>query len=136
MNTISVHSTRHHSLDEFLSLNGFEVEEVDTQVYRVIRDDELPVFLSITDSSLYFSVDLGNISDVASAELYQALLDLNTEIQPVSFGIDSTNAEDPRLVLVESRISGDLSDEELLSVFSALELATDQAEALLSSYLK
>ena len=116
-------------------MHGFEVEAMDVGVSRVSRDDELPVYIHIDEQSLYFNLDLGSISSIADAELYFKLLDLNTEIQPVSFGIDTTNPEDPRLVLVESRVTGDLSDQELLSVFDALELATDRAEALLAPYL-
>lgn len=134
--TINIYTTRQDNLEEFLPLHGFEVETINEKVYRVSREDELPVYVHADEQSLYFSVDLGNISGIGDTELYFKLLDLNTEIQPVSFGIDTTNADDPRLVLVESRITGDLSDQELLSVFDAFELATDRAETLLASYLK
>lgn len=135
MKAITVHTIRQENLEDFLLMHGFEVKAMDGGVSRVSRDDELPVYIHIDEQSLYFNLDLGNISSIADAELYFKLLDLNTEIQPVSFGIDTTNPEDPRLVLVESRVTGDLSDQELLSVFDALELATDRAEALLAPYL-
>ena len=92
--------------------------------------------LFINGSNLYFEVDLGNVSSFADAEFYFKILDLNTEIQPVSFGINNTNTNDPRLVLVESRDGGDLNDDELLSVFDALELAVDRAEELLTAKMK
>ena len=133
MKAITVHTIRQENLEDFLLMHGFEVEAMDVGVSRVSRDDELPVYIHIDEQSLYFNLDLGSISSIADAELYFKLLDLNTEIQPVSFGIDTTN-QDPRLVLVESRVTGDLSDQELLSVFDALELATDRRKHF-GSYL-
>jgi hypothetical protein len=53
----------------------------------------------------------------------------------VGFGINNTNPEDPRLVLIESRETGSLDDHEMLSVFAALELAADKAETLLEKYM-
>jgi hypothetical protein len=61
---------------------------------------------------------------------------LNTEILPVSIGINSTNASDPRLVLVESRETENLDDNEMLNVFTALEIAVDKVEGVLKEYLK
>ena len=136
MNLPIIHSTRSDTLLDFLQIKGMEVEEIETNIYRVVRDGELPVFLNIGDEVLSFEVDLGSISGIEGEGIFKALLECNTQIQPVSFGLDHTNPEDPRLVLLESRVIGDLSDSEILSVFDALELATDQAEQLLSNYLK
>ena len=134
MHLPNIHSSRSFPFTEYLTLNGFEVETLEDSIFRVVRDSELPVYISITEESLFFEVDAGSIANIASAELYKELLELNTEILPVSFGIDDTG-EGPRLLLVESRVFGDLSENELLSVFTALELAVDRAEALLSKYL-
>lgn len=131
-----IHSTRTDTLVDFLQLKGMEVEAIEDKIYRVVRDGELPVFLNIGEEVLSFEVDLGSIAGIRSEDLYKNLLDCNTQIQPVSFGLDNTNPEDPRLVLLESRVIGDLSDREVLSVFDALELATDKAENLLAPYLK
>lgn len=132
MKEIIVKTQNHEELNRLLVLNDIQVEELDNDIIAATREDELPVFIKKGDKDIYFEVDLGNISAIASQELYFKLLDLNTEILPVSFGINNSNPEDPRLVLVESRETGDLSAEEVLSVFDALELATDRAEALLS----
>jgi hypothetical protein len=64
------------------------------------------------------------------------VLDLNTEIQPVSAGIDTSNPDDVRLVLVESREASTLDDNELLAVFDAMELAVDRLEVLIQENLK
>ncbi|MGJ8640468.1 MAG: CesT family type III secretion system chaperone [Opitutaceae bacterium] len=135
MSNVTIKIEKKEEFSRFLSLNGFDVENLDNDVYRVCRADELPVFVKIDEQNIYFEVDLGNISEIASQDLYFKLLDLNTEILPVSFGINNTNTEDPRLVLVESRETGDLNDNETLSVFDALELAVDKAEALLNTAL-
>lgn len=132
---VYVASRKQEELFRFLELNNFIVEDLDNAVYKVTREDELPVFLKVGEGTIYFEVDLGNISKFADKDFYFQLLDINTEIQPVSFGINNTNPEDPRVVLVESRVTGDLNDHELLSVFDALELAVDKAEALLAKYI-
>ena len=132
MKHLLIATRRTEELKPFLELNGFEVEEVGEDIYKVTRESELPVYLSVYGNNMYFELDLGNIKEIAGEDLYFSLLDLNTEILPVSFGINNSNPDDPRLVLVESRETGDLSDQELLAVFDALELATDKAEVLLS----
>ncbi len=136
MEQVIITSSQREDLVTFLKLNGFEVETVADNLYRVVRDEELPVYLNVNNGKLYFEIDLGNIEAVADKQLYHDLLDLNTEIQPVAFGINRANPEDPRLVLVESREAENLDSNELLSVFTALELAVDQAEKLLAAYLR
>ena len=135
MNNVLVATRRSEELVPFLELNGFAVESVSDTIHKVTRDGELPVFVSAEEKNMYFEVDLGNISEFANQELYFKLLDMNTEVLPVSFAINNSNPQDPRLVLVESRETMDLSDQELLAVFDALELAVDRAESLLSEYL-
>ena len=122
-------------LVSFLEFNEFSVTARDNNVYRVERDGELPVFINIDGGHIYFEVDLGNISEFSNEKLYHDLLDLNTEILPVAFGLNRTNPDDPRLVLVESRESENLDSNEILRVFTSLELAVDRAETLLADYL-
>ena len=131
--SIQVHIRKEEDLITFLGIHDFQVDDLKDGVYRVVRADELPVFLKVSENSIYFEVDLGNISELADEKFYFNLLDMNTEILPVSFGINNSNPEDPHLVLVETRETGDLNDHELLSVFDALELAADKAEVFLSS---
>jgi len=133
MKEVVIKIEKEEEFSRFLLLNDFDVEELGNNVYRVTRDDELPVFVKVGDEALYFEVDLGNLHAFGDASLHFKLLNLNTEILPVSFGINNSNPEDPRLVLVESRETGSLNDHEILSVFDALELAVDRAEELLSS---
>ena len=136
MNSVMIASRKETDIVTFLEFNEYDVEKINDTILRVSRPEELPVFVSINDNNMYFEVDLGDINSVADKDLLFKLLDLNTEILPVSFGINNSNPDDPRLVLVESRETGDLNDQELLAVFDALELATDKAEILLAEYIK
>jgi len=136
MEAVQIISSTTKNMREYLELNNFVVEDLADNIYKVTRESELPVFINITGQTVYFELDLGNVSDIASQDLYFKLLDLNTEILPVCFGINNTNPDDPHLVLVESRETQNLDDHELLSVFDALELATDRAEGLLSTLLE
>ncbi len=133
--SINIQIRKEEELTRFLEIHNFQVDDLGNGVYRVIRDNELPIFINVSESNIYFELDLGNISELASQEFYFNLLDLNTEILPVSFGINNSNPDDPRLVLVETHETCHLSDNELLSVFDAVELAADKAEKLLSSYI-
>ena len=136
MTEVFIKSHKQEELVRFLEMNDFVVEDLGDSVFKITRDSELPVFLSVAETNLYFEVDLGNISGIADKDFYFHLLDMNTEILPVSFGINNTNPDDPRLVLVESRESQNLNDHEILSVFDALELAVDRAETFLGKYVK
>jgi len=135
MTNVQIASRREVELIQFLQLNNCNVDVLGHDLYMVTRDEELPVFVHVSGTNMYFEVDLGNVSEVADKEIYFKLLDMNTEILPVSFGINNTNPEDPRLVLVESRETDDLSDQELLAVFDAMELAVDKAESFLSQFV-
>jgi hypothetical protein len=132
MKKVLIKLQREDELARFLESNGFDVEELSNDVFRAQRQDELPVFLKVDERQIYFEVDLGNIDSIVSQDLLLSLLALNTEILPVSVGLDLTESNDRRLVLVESRETSDLCDQELLAVFDALELAVDRVTELLS----
>ena len=135
MSTPKIKLQREEDLSRFLQSHNFNVDDLGENVLRVQREDELPVFLKIDDKQIYFEVDLGKVEEVASLEFYATLLDLNTEVLPVSFGLDTSNPEDVRLVLVESRETGDLCDDEILAVFDALELAVDRVQPVITQAL-
>ena len=132
MNKVLIKLQREDELARFLESNGFVVDELANDVFRVQRGDELPAYLKVDDKQIYFEVDLGNIEAIINQDLLLTLLSLNTEILPVSVGLDTSNPADRRLVLVESRETHDLCDQELLAVFDALELAVDRVTEILS----
>jgi hypothetical protein len=133
---IVVKSTRALSLEEFLTEHDFFVEKIQDEVITARRSEESPVFISTGESTMFFQVDLGSVAGIATQELYFRLLDLNTEILPVSLGIDTTNGDDPRLVLIESRETVNLDANEVLAVLDAMEIAIDKVAALLGDTMR
>lgn len=119
----------------YLQDADYDVEQVTDSVMKVARPGELPVFIHCRENSLYFEVDLGSLAGLAGQSLFMDLLDLNTEILPVSVGIDSTEPGDPHLVLLESREADNLDENELMSVLGALELAADKVTVVLSKHV-
>ena len=136
MSDILIRDLHYSTLEDFLNDNDFFVEKASENILKVNRSQEQPVYLNRQDKTIYFSVDLGSIKGLGSENLYFKLLDLNTEILPVSIGVDTTEALDPRLVLVESREFSNIDSNELLSVFDAFEIAIDKVEGLLSGFIK
>lgn len=134
--TVYVRTKNEIAVPEFLREQGYEIEQLADNICRIEREGELPVFLNVTGGLLFFQVDLGNVDSLASEEFYYKLLDLNTEILPVSIGIDSTNPEDKRLVIVESREIENLDDNELMMILNGFEIAAAKTEILISEYLK
>jgi uncharacterized protein YjfI (DUF2170 family) len=132
---ITIASRKSEGFEEFLELHGFAVEDLGDENFSVVREDELTVMVNVTDGVMRFQVNICPTSNIDTKELYFKFLDLNTEILPVSFGVDSTDQDSPQLVLTESRRLGDLSSDELLGVFDSLELATDRAEEVLTQSL-
>lgn len=123
------------SFKDILEENDFEVEKVTETVTKVTRLGEMPVYIHADGNNLYFEMDLGSVAGLGGQQLFMDLLDVNTEILPVSVGIDSTTPEDPRLVLLESREAENLDENELLSVLNALELATDKVAEIIKKYV-
>ncbi len=136
MNDLSIRAIANINIFEFLSDRGFFVEQLTQTVAKVSREGEIPVYISVDGNTIFFQMDLGGVAEIAGVEVYARLLDLNTRILPVSVGIDNSNPEDARLVLVESREMKNLDDNQLLGVLYAFELATDKVELVLADYVK
>jgi len=134
--SVSVQQRTRVPLEEFLMTSDFLVERITDSVLQVSRENEMPVFVHINEHILYFEVDLGGVDAGTNREVLFKLLDLNTEILPVSVGIDTANPDDLRLVLVESRETANLDSNELLSVFNAMEIAAEKVENLLRQFIK
>lgn len=131
MQNINIKTNSVEPIVEFFSLRDFFVEELTANMIKVNRSDEEPIIIAYNNDRIYFEMDLGALSGDENHELFFQLLDINTEILPVSVGINSVGAGKPRLVLVESRKVSDLSESELLEVISALEIAEDRIVKLL-----
>jgi len=133
---LMVHKREAVPFAQFLEDADFEVTQVTENVLQATRLNEQPVYINHKHGSLYFEVDLGGIDGIDTKDLLFALLDLNTEILPVSVGIDSSHADDPRLVLVESREADNLDENELLAVISALEIGVEKVMATLGKHIQ
>ena len=107
----------------FLSNQGYNI--TDQGAVLLLENDELNIGGLITDEQIEFVIDLCSINDLDKSklqEIYEKILDENTEILPSSFGIDSGNPEDKRLVLVDSLAIENLDKNELLLTLDALTL--------------
>ena len=125
---------------EFLKQEGFEVSDKEDGNVLVISDeDDFTIFSVINDSQIELMVDICGENDLMPDKLlgaYTMLLDMNTEIQPTCYGIDSTEKEDPRIVLVDSLALEDLDASELQLSLSSIARNTVNAVEILTPYLK
>ena len=121
----------------FLSNQGYNI--TDRGAVLLLENDELNIGSLITSEQIEFVIDLCGINDLDKnklQEIYEKILDENTEILPSSFGIDSGNPQDKRLVLVDSLAIENLDENELLLTLDALALNVIDAYDLLEKYLK
>ena len=121
----------------FLSNQGYNI--TNRGAVLLLENDELNIGGLITDEQIEFVIDLCGINDLDKnklQEIYEKILDENTEILPSSFGIDSGNPQDKRLVLVDSLAIENLDENELLLTLDALALNVIDAYDLLEKYLK
>ena len=121
----------------FLSNQGYNI--TDRGAVLLLENDELNIGGVITGEQIEFVIDLCGIHDLDQnklQEIYEQILDENTEILPSSFGIDSGDPKDKRLVLVDSLAIENLDGNELLLTLDALALNVIDAYDLLEKYLK
>ena len=121
----------------FLSNQGYNI--TDRGAVLLLENDEVNIGSLITGEQIEFVIDLCGINDLDKnklQEIYEKILDENSEILPSSFGIDSGNPQDKRLVLVDSLAIENLDENELLLTLDALALNVIDAYDLLEKYLK
>ena len=134
MEEIKVRTVIETGLGEFLQSHNYGFHEVSADV-SVIKRGELEIFLKKDSGTLYFECDLGDLTENKKPELLEDLLDLNTEILPVSVGIDKTSSKEARLVLVESREQENLDENEILNVIQTMEVALAKVEVVLGKHI-
>ena len=132
---IKVNVNKKIKLIDFLIEKDFFIESLEANVYKVSKQDSIDVFMKQINNTLFFEMTIGELNEIKSEALLFQLLHLNTEILPVSIGIDTSVNKEGVLVLVESREIENLDDNELLSVFEALEIASTKIEILLKKHL-
>jgi uncharacterized protein YjfI (DUF2170 family) len=128
------------TITEFLEEEGYEVEEQqDGEVLVVTDEDGFTIFAVVTDMQIEFMVDICGESDLKSDNLldaYRMILDQNTEILPTCYGIDTTDPENARIVLVDSLALDNLDANEIQLSLSSLAQNTINAVEILSPYHK
>lgn len=128
------------TITEFLEQEGFEVEEQHEGGILVVTDEDgFTIFAAVTDMQIEFMVDICGESDLQSdkfLEAYRMLLDQNTEILPTCYGIDTTESNNARIVLVDSLALTNLDANELQLSLSSLAQNTINAVEILSPYHK
>ena len=126
------------NITEFLEQEGYEVEEQqDGEVLVVTDEDGFTIFSVVTDMQIEFMVDICGEVDIQNDNLldaYRMLLDQNTEILPTCYGIDTTDPENARIVLVDSLALENLDANELQLSLSSLAQNTINAVEILSPY--
>ena len=121
----------------FIREQGYTAQDKDPLL--VLQDEDgLNIFAVIDDTQIEFMVDLCGVNDLDATnleEIYERILDQNTEILPCCFGIDSDDPNDKRIVLVDSLATENLDDNELLLALDSLAVNVITAHDLLSPYL-
>ena len=106
----------------------------------IIQDEDgLNIFAVVDDTQIEFMVDLCSLTDLDTSkleEIYGKILDQNTEILPTCFGIDSSDSNDPHIVLVDSLATENMDANELLLALDSLAVNVVTAHELLRSYIK
>ena len=122
----------------FVQEQGYTAQDKDPLL--ILQDEDgLTIFAVIDDAQVEFMVDLCGVGDLDEGnleEIYERILDQNTEILPCCFGIDSDDPNDKRIVLVDSLATENLDDNELLLALDSLAVNVITAHDLLSPHIK
>ena len=122
----------------FLDEQGYSVSTED-EILIIQDEDGLNMFAVVDDSQIEFLIDLCSVNDLDTSkleEIYGKILDQNTEILPTCFGIDSSEPDDQRIVLVDSLATENMDSNELLLALDSLAVNVVTAHELLLPYLK
>ena len=122
----------------FLDEQGYSVSR-EADILIIQDEDGLNMFAAVDDTQVEFMVDLCSINDLDTSkleEIYEKILDQNTEILPTCFGIDSSEPDDHHIVLVDSLATENMDSNELLLALDSLAVNVVTAHELLLPYLK
>ena len=122
----------------FLDEQGYSISTED-DILIIQDEDGLNMFAVVDDTQIEFMIDLCSVNDLDTSkleEIYGKILDQNTEILPTCFGVDSSDPDDPRIVLVDSLATENMDANELLLALDSLAVNVVTAHELLHLYLK
>ncbi|MCZ6677327.1 MAG: CesT family type III secretion system chaperone [Candidatus Poribacteria bacterium] len=122
----------------YLAEQGYSVTQ-EGSILIIQDEDELNIFAVVNENQIEFMIDLCSVNALDTTkleEIYENILDQNTEILPSCFGIDSNDPADKRIVLVDSLATENLDANELLLSLDSLSVNVVTAHELLLPYLK
>jgi len=122
----------------FLDEQGYSVSTED-DILIIQDEDGLNMFAVVDDAQIEFLIDLCSVNDLDTSrleEIYEKILDQNTEILPTCFGVDSSEPDDHHIVLVDSLATENMDSNELLLALDSLAVNVVTAHELLLPYLK
>ena len=122
----------------YLDEQGYSVTQ-EGSILIIQDEDELNIFAVVNENQIEFMIDLCSVNALDTTkleEIYENILDQNTEILPSCFGIDSDDPADKRIVLVDSLATENLDANELLLSLDSLSVNVVTAHELLLPYLK
>ena len=122
----------------FLDEQGYSVSTED-EILIIQDEDGLNMFAVVDETQIEFMIDLCSVNDLNTSrleEIYEKILDQNTEILPTCFGIDSSEPDDHHIVLVDSLATENMDSNELLLALDSLAVNVVTAHELLLPYLK
>ena len=138
LENLKVRQIVNYGVLEILLDNGYNCEIKSEDLMLVtLKEIDTKVILIKEGDTLIIQQELVGIKELAEdIKLYKELLDFNTEILPVSIAIDSTNEENPKLVINESLNIENMDSDELIRVFEAIEIHMPKVVNIIKKYTK
>ena len=126
----SVAIRKETSFEMALIQSDYQVVAFGENSWQVTGDNEGAIFVTLEGDLLIFEGFICPVCAIDDKEILLKVLDLNTEIHPAAYGIDS-EGEEPQLVIIASSDIKDLCVNELLNLVQSVELAMVKAESFL-----
>lgn len=119
----------------WLGEEGWQVTPLPAGMLDLTDERGTRLTLALTEDSIHFQAEAGQVPTALARHIYRELLALNTQILPLSIGLDRGSRDTHRLLILESRDRSILGREELGVVLRAYQSAVDAAKALIADLL-
>ena len=117
-NVTTIEQVKEILVEEF----GVKVDVCDKDIL-IVEDNGVVVQICLTEEEvprLRFKINLFSIDDSTPENLNSIFLDLNTEIDPIAIGIDTTDPKDIKFQILTTLRVGSLQSEEVIMAFNGL----------------
>ncbi|MBI1292687.1 AAA domain-containing protein [bacterium] len=122
-------------LHAWLSEEGWGIGELGGGRLELYDNSDTRLVISMMPEALYFQSEAGQVPPAVARHIYRELLALNTQILPLSIGLDRGSAEMHRLLVLESRDRSIMSREELSTILRAFHSAVQATRSLVRDLL-